>query len=750
MAQKSRKAQPASGRESDSSLRSGILIIALIAAVIGIMAYFRNEVAEAVFEVFGFGIALIGLWVVAIAVVFWKQSFQTIPQYWNTWLSAVIFSIAVAGLMSLFRPQITVADVQMADVTLSGSTGEAIVGTSLEWARLLVLFLLSIILFAPKESLRATQQVSTSTWAWTKLGMVTFLVELSAMVRESLLWIVQQIAILVTGLKNRLREEEESAQKAEPIRRVRSKPAVQEQDKAPQLVKSEPIRDSSIAEQMTLPGIDSELPPIELLDEAPKADFAEADDDERARLIEEALGSYGVEVTVKQINPGPSVTQFGVEPGWVRKYKRVQERDHDGRPVYDKDGNPKYHMEESSRTRVKVEKITSLANDLALALAVSDIRIEAPMPGKAMVGIEVPNTSTAIVSLRGVIESSSFKKLAAKSRLATALGLGPGGEPIAGDIAKMPHLLIAGATGSGKSVCLNCIVACILAQTSPHDVRLVLVDPKRVEMVNFKDIPHLITPVIVDSDKAVETLKRVTMEMDNRYHRFADVGARNIEAYNRHPKVSQRMPYIVVVIDELADLMMTSADVVEPLICRLAQLARATGIHLVVATQRPSVDVITGLIKANFPTRISFAVVSSIDSRTILDTVGAEKLLGKGDMLYIPPEASKPKRIRGCFVSDGEIERLVTWWREWAVRYLPPEADTVARDFEDLSVSTAEIDPFLEKAKVIVEESGSVSTSLLQRKLHIGYQRAARLMEQLEAEGFLDTEEVASPWEGEP
>ncbi|MFP3974783.1 MAG: DNA translocase FtsK [Dehalococcoidia bacterium] len=490
--------------------------------------------------------------------------------------------------------------------------------------------------------------------------------------------------------------------------------------------------------QLRLPDIDQGLPPIEILDEAPKAGFTQADDDERARLIEDALASYGIEAEVKQINPGPSVTQFGVEPGWARKYKKIVERDQDGKPKMDKDGNVRTRMEEISKTRVKVERITSLANDLALVLAVPDIRIEAPVPGKPLVGIEVPNVSSEIVSLRSVVESSKFQKAVAKSKLTLALGQGAGGEPMYGDLAKMPHLLIAGATGSGKTVCLNSTINCLLMQASPADVRFVLVDPKRVEMVTFSDMPHLITPVITDVDKAVDALRRVSIEMDNRYRKFSSVRARNIESYNQNPEVTEKMPYIVVVIDELADLMMTSGDVVEPLICRLAQLARATGIHLVVATQRPSVDVITGLIKANFPTRISFAVVSSVDSRTILDTVGAEKLLGKGDMLYIPPEASKPKRIRGCYVSDEEIERLVGFWKEWAAKHWPREYDTVARDFASLSVEQMDTDPFLEKARELCHESSNISISFLQRKLHIGYQRAARLMEQLEEEGTIE------------
>ncbi|MBT9165855.1 MAG: DNA translocase SpoIIIE [Chloroflexi bacterium] len=508
------------------------------------------------------------------------------------------------------------------------------------------------------------------------------------------------------------------------------------------------LAEQPVVEDLVLP--ERELPPIELLDEAPKASFARGDDAKQAELIEEALASYGVEVKVVQVNPGPSVTQFGIEPGWTRRYRRVVEKDQNGKPRLDKNGNPKINLEEVSKTRVKVDRITSLANDLALALAVTHVRIEAPVPGKPLVGIEVPNISTALVSLRNVIESPVFQKARTKSKLVVALGQGAAGEAVVADIAKMPHILIAGATGSGKTVCLNCIITGLLMQATPAEVRLVLIDPKRVEMITFNGIPHLITPVVVEIDMVIETLRRVTLEMDHRYRKFASIGVRNIDTYNRSPKVAEPLPYIIVIIDELADLMMTAPDVAEPLICRLAQLARATGIHLVVATQRPSVDVITGLIKANFPTRISFAVVSSVDSRTILDTIGAEKLLGRGDMLYVPPEAHKPKRLRGCFVSDEEMDRVVAFWRKWAGKNLPQPLDRVAQGFSSLSIEQMDLDPFLEKARQLCQESGHISTSFLQRRLHIGYPRAARLMEQLEEEGLVESREHGRPWEGEP
>ena len=472
------------------------------------------------------------------------------------------------------------------------------------------------------------------------------------------------------------------------------------------------------------------LPPIDILEKSPEIVFSQADNNRRARLIEEALESYGVEAKVVQINTGPTVTQFGIEPGWDRRVKEVREKDREGRV--------KMRQEEVSRTRVKVERITSLANDLALALAASTIRIEAPIPGQSVVGIEVPNTQSTTVTLRGVIETSAFQKTQSKTKLAIALGKGAGGEAVSADLTRMPHLLIAGATGSGKTVCLNTIVCGLMMNNTPYDLRFVMIDPKRVELTEYNGIPHLAAPVIVDAEKAVETLRWLNVEMDRRYQKLQGAGARSIDGYNKNRTGDQKMVYLVLVIDELADLMMLGGDEVERILCRLAQLARAVGIHLVVATQRPSVDVITGLIKANFPTRISFAVTSQVDSRTILDGAGAEKLLGKGDMLFMPTEAAKPKRLQGCFVSDGEIERLVYFWSNQRRGEMPslriddvsPAAAKSARSFAGPE------DPLIEEARIIAAEHPHFSASYLQRKLRIGFNRAARIVEQLEFEGY--------------
>ncbi|MEE9286122.1 MAG: DNA translocase FtsK, partial [Dehalococcoidia bacterium] len=488
--------------------------------------------------------------------------------------------------------------------------------------------------------------------------------------------------------------------------------------------------------------------------------LGQTDNDARARLLEQALSSYGIDATVVEINPGPAVTQFGVEPGWVRRFKEIRVRDAEGKPVLDERGKPVMRREEVSRTRVKVDAITNLDKDLAMALAASSIRIEAPVPGKSMVGIEVPNASSEIVSLRSMLESPAFVKLRAKSKLAMALGKGSGGDPLVADLATMPHLLIAGATGSGKSVCINAVLACILMQATPQEVRLLLIDPKRVEMAQFNSVPHLVAPVIVDVEKVVGALKWAIQEMEERYKRFSAVGVRNLQSYNKHRLVMEPLPYLVIAVDELADLMMSAPYDIEQSLTRLAQLGRATGIHLVVATQRPSVDVVTGLIKANFPTRISFAVSSLVDSRTILDSPGAEKLLGKGDMLYLPQDAPKPIRVQGVFVSDREIERVVRAWNSQTPLRSPtrislePPSALEGRGQAGETSSPAppggpppampvdtDADPLLVRAREMAQQHTRLSSSLLSRRLKIGYTKAKRLMEELEAEGLIDSEQ---------
>ena len=470
-----------------------------------------------------------------------------------------------------------------------------------------------------------------------------------------------------------------------------------------------------------------ERPPLTLLETGGEGEPSETDIRQKVQVIEETLLAFGIKAVVVEVNPGPVVTQFGLDPGYRER------RGRNGSIV--------------RRDKVKVSEITALRDDLALALAARTVRIEAPVPGRAVIGLEIPNSTATVVQLRKVIETASFQRVRAKAKLAIALGQDVSGAAVAADLAKMPHLLIAGATGSGKSVCMNAIITCFLLHTSPDELRMVMIDPKRVELTSFRDVPHLLRSVVVDVEHAVTVLKWVTREMETRLKRFEAHGVRNIEGYHRllgSRDGKEAMPYIAVLIDELADLMMTAPEEVERSICRLAQLARATGIHLVIATQRPSVDVITGLIKANFPTRISFAVASHIDSRTILDMAGAEQLLGSGDMLYMPADAAKPRRLQGVFVSDDEVRRVVEHWKNQAPPRYVPELEQAAAWGQG---EEEQSDPIYERAVEVARQYTRVSASLLQRRLGVGYNRAARLIDLLAERGVIGVPEGGKPRE---
>lgn len=458
---------------------------------------------------------------------------------------------------------------------------------------------------------------------------------------------------------------------------------------------------------------DKRLPPIDILEEETAFGLSHEEIDWKSQRIEQTLHDFGVPAKVTEIRRGPAVTQFGVEPGYIERAGP--------------DGEVKPH-------KVRVGQIAALQKDLTLALAAPRLRIEAPVPGRSVVGIEVPNESTSLVRLRPIIESRPFFKLNAP--LAVGLGRDVSGAPVTVDLSKLPHLLVAGTTGSGKSVCINAFVTCLVLNNTPDKLRLVMIDPKKVEFIRFNGLPHLIGKVEVDADRAVGVLRWLTAEMDRRYELFAQASARNLGGYNRKAGRGKHLPHILVFIDELADLMHTYPGDVERTLCRLAQMARATGIHLVVATQRPSTDVITGLIKANFPARLSFAVASGTDSRVILDTVGAEHLLGKGDMLFLAPDASGPARIQGVFVTDNEIERVAQHWRDAMPDYVPEPAP-----WESLIAKYAlldETDSLLEAAVELAQKHDNISTSFLQRRLRLGYPRAARLMQHLEEMGLVD------------
>ncbi|MCR4430572.1 MAG: DNA translocase FtsK [Tepidanaerobacteraceae bacterium] len=489
------------------------------------------------------------------------------------------------------------------------------------------------------------------------------------------------------------------------IKKVESQ-SIKPEDKtiAVPISSDEPI----IIQNNTTNNLNYNLPPISLLKKSfvKSNSFSEKELLNNAQILEKTLDSFGIQAKVIQVSCGPAITRFEIQPS----------------------------------PGIKVSRIVSLADDIALSLAAPDIRIEAPIPGKAAVGIEVPNKRVSSVLLRDVLETQEFRT---SSKLTIALGKDIGGNPVTADLAEMPHLLIAGATGSGKSVCINTIISSILFKAFPHEVKLLLIDPKVVELNVYNDIPHLLTPVVTDAKKAAFALNWIVSEMEKRYQTFAKEGVRDISRYN---ELNTTAPFskILVIIDELADLMMVSPKEVEDSICRLAQMARAAGIHLVVATQRPSVDVITGLIKANIPSRISFAVSSQVDSRTILDMSGAEKLLGKGDMLFFPVGASKPIRIQGAYISEEEVEKLV----EFIKKQKQPIYEKTLSDFKEIELDKdLETDELLKEALSLVIDSGQASISMLQRRLRIGYARAARLIDMMEEKGFIGGFEGTKPRE---
>jgi len=463
------------------------------------------------------------------------------------------------------------------------------------------------------------------------------------------------------------------------------------------------------------------LPNPKMLAIARPGGITQEEIDATSKRVVESLSQFAIDVSVDQVRQGPTVTMYGLSPGW------------------------KGRSEESTGQRVRVDTILNREKDIALALASPNLRFEAPVPGKSLVGIEVPNSHPTEVTLRSVMDTPEWEQFKQTAALPVPLGLGSGGEPVMADLARMPHTLVAGSTGSGKSVCMNAIITGLIMTKTPLALRLIMIDPKRVELTPYQGIPHLYHPVVVEADRAVIVLKSLVDEMMGRFRQLEKASVKNIASYNEKSK--EKMPYLVILVDELADLMLTAAGDVERLLVRLAQLGRATGVHLVVATQRPSVDVVTGLIKANFPSRISFAVMSQIDSRTILDSVGAEKLLGRGDMLYMPIDKPKPARVQGAFLNDAEIEGVVSAYENMNAPNLPE----LVVSFDDpgaeggTSSSAVDGDSMFDQAVSLTQSQKTLSVSLLQRRLRIGYPRAARLMDELEDEGVVGSGEPGKP-----
>jgi S-DNA-T family DNA segregation ATPase FtsK/SpoIIIE len=484
----------------------------------------------------------------------------------------------------------------------------------------------------------------------------------------------------------------------------------------PEYRKDFKVEDQSETKVLDVIDRDDRLPDISILQSGTGIKPNERHINQTAGLIEKTLAEFGIPTRVIGFQVGPTVTQFALEPGYLDR------------------SNPTSGTEDQKQ-KIRVSQIVGLRKDLALALSVERLRIQAPVPGRPYIGIEVPNEKSVLVGLRSILETEVFYKVG--SPLAIALGRDVSGMPVVADLGRMPHLLVAGTTGSGKSVCIAALTACLVMNNSPDELRLVMIDPKMVELVRFNGLPHLIGKVETDLERIAGVLRWVVEEMQQRYKLLEELRARDIESYNR--KVRRRkdydaMPRIVVMIDELADLMMSAAEQTEATIVRLAQMARATGIHLVIATQRPSTDVVTGLIKANFPARISFAVASGVDSRVIIDMTGAETLLGKGDMLFVNPEEGTPIRAQGVYVTDKEIENLISYWQQgWSEDEVKSPWEVMMEEEE----INADRDELIDEAIDLVKTTGKASTSMLQRRLKVGYPRAARLMDELEDLGYV-------------
>lgn len=749
------------------ALRHPLRVVLLLAIVAAVLAFpIRNWTLETL----GWSAVPLGLWVAGTAYLLsWRPTY--LVRKWRYVLPALLVAVAASGVLGMIEAEFGSSTGE----SLGGSIGVAIAIQPSEWdrfnvtttdylaasLRIAVLLIVAVAIFTPKLSWRAMFQGSRYSW---KAAATTGHVaaeggrkwkERSERRRaEKAEREAQQLEFEQAAVATEIELAAVEADEPEPVSpTIHGIAADEEADIAtetPPWDDDDDLQTSPMDQELVLrdlpgsaaagaaaagaiPEIVSTavlskaasefkwpLPNMDKLKKAPAGGVTRSEIDERSELIETSLAEYGIDVTVDQVFTGPTVTMYGLRPGWKGR-----------------------KSEKTAAQRVSVTSILSREKDLALALASPNIRFEPVVPGESVVGIEVPNSRPTPVTLRSVMETPAWKKFEAKAQLPVPLGLGSGGEPVFADLARMPHTLIAGSTGSGKSVCMNAIITGLLMSRSPAQTRMVMIDPKRVELTPYAGIPHLYTDVVVEADRAVATLKALIAEMMGRFRVLEKAGVKNIVSFNERSK--EKMPYLVIMVDELADLMLQAANEVERLLVRLAQLGRATGVHLVVATQRPSVDVVTGLIKANFPSRISFAVMSQVDSRTVLDSVGGEKLLGRGDMLYLPIDKAKPERVQGAFLSDGEIESTVRMWK--AVN--GPTLPELEVEMEDEALVDGEIDTsgdsLVDSARNLARSQKTLSTSLLQRRLRIGYPRAARLMDELEDLGVVGPGEPGKP-----
>ena len=714
-----------------------ILFLMSVGVVGGAYFFFYPDALEWVWQALGYGWAPVGLWALS-ALFFLRYHPRMVVRYWRRWVAtAAVVSVSLAGLSYVFP-----ARGLLEDVSLAGRWGMAVGGPSLLPIGVVkmaaILAFVPLVLYPRSVGPLYTRGLSQAWRGFQLAAGYTYLgCQLAGSKMGSAFGSVNER--MVRGRQARLEARAKRSQDKAVIAVVRDPsdsgpeyradapdvltwPVVAERAQKPE---ENPADDQEDELPPWMPKPDAtadddsgsgwKLPSMEMLAPPEPAGATEEEFLGMARHVEEALADHGVKVEVTDIKAGPRVVQFGLSPGWVSK--RNSQADDDS----------------GQRSRVKVQSIISREKDLALALMTPYLRVEAPVPGAALVGLEIPVPSPTKVHLRAVMETAEFRKLAGKKGLPIAMGQDTGGAPVALDLVSLPHMLIAGATGSGKSVQINSIIASFLLTKTPEQLRLLMVDPKRVELTPFNGIPHLIQPVIVEAEEVTEALRGLNREMIRRYKLMEGMAVRNIEVYNERNE--EKMPFLVLIVDELADLMMVSGFEMEQNLVRLAQLGRAAGIHLLLATQRPSVNVVTGLLKANIPARCAFAVSSQVDSRVILDSVGAEKLMGKGDALILHKESPKVQRMQGALVYDEEVEALVEFWKEQEGPPIPPV--NLEPDEDDEDSGTGGDAKQMDQARDLASRNPNLGASVIQRRLKVGGDRADQILESLEEEGYL-------------
>ncbi len=708
------------------------MVLASVAVVTGAFFYFYEDPREWFWQALGYGWIPAAFWAASVLFAL-RYRARMLVHHWRPWgVAAAVAALSICGL-SYFSP----ARGLLEEVSFAGRWGMALGGPSffpIGLGKMLVLTALVPLVFYPHSIGPLYSQGLTHLWRWFQMaaGYAYLGMRWAIVKARDALGRLSDSASRGRAARAEARRASKSEQgyEDEPPQEIRQdpdspRPAVTTGYLKRAEVEKEPESDPEdvLPPWMPVPAAADgtevsesgwRLPSSEML--APPEPVGSSEEEFRgmAKEVEQALADHGVRVEVSSITAGPRVVQFGLSPGWVAR--RAAAADGEG----------------GERSRVKVQSILTREKDLALALKTPFLRIEAPVPGEALVGLEVPVPSPTKVHLRAVMETPRFHKLLSKGGLPIAMGQDTGGEPVVLDLASLPHMLIAGATGSGKSVQINSIVASFLMTKTPDQLRLLMVDPKRVELTPFNGIPHLIQPVIVEAEEVTEALRGLSREMIRRYKQMEELGVRNLEVYNERSE--DKMPFLVLIVDELADLMMVAGFEVEQNLVRLAQLGRAAGIHLLLATQRPSVNVVTGLLKANIPARCAFAVSGQVDSRVILDSAGAEKLMGKGDALILHKESPKPERMQGALVYDEEVEALVRFWIEQEGPPVPPiNLESSEDDDGEGTVDVQQMDV----ARDLAVRNPNLSTSVLERRLKVGGRRAEEILETLEEEGYL-------------